>query len=78
MIFLQHIFNDIPDVNGSLQRPTEKVQVSGHSHRPLNQNVVTRLCFNPGIAGPRRFNLPITVGFLHLHDDKIDSENSFP
>ena len=40
--------------------------VSGHSHKP---GQVTRggiLYINPGSAGPRRFNLPITVACLDL------------
>lgn len=42
------------------------VVVSGHSHRAA---VVERdgiLYLNPGSAGPRRFNLPITLGMVEL------------
>jgi putative phosphoesterase len=45
--------------------------ISGHSHQPkleLKQGV---LYFNPGSAGPRRFNLPITVGRLTLSGGKL-------
>ena len=38
----------------------------GHSHVP---NYYTRrgvLYFNPGSCGPRRFNLPVTVGLLEV------------
>ena len=41
----------------------------GHSHVP---NFYTRrgvLYFNPGSCGPRRFNLPITVGLLTVSGD---------
>lgn len=40
--------------------------VSGHTHRP---EVVRRggvLYLNPGSAGPRRFNFPVSVALLHV------------
>jgi hypothetical protein len=40
--------------------------VCGHSHRPRIETVGGVLQLNPGSAGPRRFNLPITVATLDL------------
>ncbi len=40
------------------------VVVSGHSHKPLIERRNDVLYVNPGSAGPRRFNLPISVGEL--------------
>ncbi len=42
------------------------VVVSGHSHKPLIETLDDVLYINPGSAGPRRFTLPISVGFLRL------------
>ena len=42
------------------------VVVSGHSHKPLIETLNDVLYINPGSAGPRRFTLPISVGFLRL------------
>jgi putative phosphoesterase len=42
------------------------VVVSGHTHKPLIETVDDVLYVNPGSAGPRRFTLPISVGFLRL------------
>ena len=42
------------------------VVVSGHSHKPLIETVKDVLYVNPGSAGPQRFTLPISVGFLRL------------
>jgi uncharacterized protein len=42
------------------------VVVSGHSHKPLIETVNDVLYVNPGSAGPQRFTLPISVGFLRL------------
>jgi putative phosphoesterase len=42
--------------------------VSGHSHKA---SVAVRdgvVFFNPGSAGPRRFSLPVTVGFVTVED----------
>jgi len=48
--------------------------ISGHSHKP---SVVTRddvLFVNPGSAGPRRFNLPVTIARLTIYRESLDSE----
>ncbi len=42
------------------------VVVCGHSHRPRIETVRRVLYLNPGSAGPRRFNLPVTVVTLDL------------
>ncbi len=42
------------------------VVVSGHSHQPRVETRAGVLFINPGSAGPRRFRLPVTVGFLEL------------
>ena len=42
------------------------VVVSGHSHKPAIETVKDVLYVNPGSAGPQRFTLPISVGFLRL------------
>ena len=43
--------------------------LSGHTHVP---NFITKkgvLYFNPGSCGPRRFELPVTVGLLEVGED---------
>ena len=42
------------------------VVVSGHSHKPKIERRKGVLYFNPGSAGPRRFSLPISLGFLSI------------
>ena len=42
------------------------IVVSGHSHKPGQETRGSILYINPGSAGPRRFNLPITVARLDL------------
>jgi uncharacterized protein len=42
------------------------IVVSGHSHKPGRSERNGVLYINPGSAGPRRFNLPITIARLNL------------
>lgn len=50
------------------------VVISGHSHKPLVFNRDGVLFINPGSAGPRRFKLPISVGYLHLGPEGLRAE----
>jgi uncharacterized protein len=45
-----------------------RVLVCGHSHKPLVETRDGVLWVNPGSAGPRRFTLPVCVGWLVLTD----------
>ena len=48
--------------------------ISGHTHVPKQENKNGVLYFNPGSAGPRRFQLPVSVGRLVVHDAKVSGE----
>ena len=43
-----------------------QIVVSGHSHKPAREDRGDILFVNPGSAGPRRFDLPVTGARLHL------------
>ena len=43
-----------------------QIIVSGHSHRPARTEHGGVLFLNPGSAGPRRFDLPVTVARLDV------------
>jgi putative phosphoesterase len=43
-----------------------QIVVSGHSHKPGQTERDRVLFLNPGSAGPRRFDLPVTVARLDL------------
>jgi putative phosphoesterase len=47
--------------------------ITGHSHKPKIESRDGVLFINPGSAGPRRFKLPVTVGFLHIDGDTINA-----
>jgi uncharacterized protein len=47
--------------------PDDDVIVYGHSHQPLLEIVdVVVTVMNPGAAGPRRFDIPASVGIMEL------------
>jgi len=43
-----------------------RIVISGHTHKPLHEERDGVLYINPGSAGPRRFDLPVTVARLNL------------
>ena len=61
-----HLLHDINELKGRM--PPVQVVIAGHSHRPLVLERDGVLRINPGSAGPRRFKLPVTVGFLEIAD----------
>ena len=42
----------------------------GHTHVPNFYKKKGVLYFNPGSCGPRRFEMPVTVGLLTISKDK--------
>lgn len=51
-----------------------RVLVHGHTHEPLVRERAGVLYFNPGSAGPRRFNLPVTMGRLRVEGVQVIPE----
>lgn len=47
--------------------------VSGHSHKPSVEVRDGVLYLNPGSAGPRRFNLPVTIAFVTVGEAGVDA-----
>lgn len=43
----------------------------GHSHKPYIAHRKGVLYFNPGSCGPRRFELPITLGLLDIQNRQL-------
>jgi putative phosphoesterase len=51
-----------------------RVVVQGHTHEPALVEREGVLYFNPGSAGPRRFDLPVTVGRLRVQGTEVQAE----
>jgi putative phosphoesterase len=49
-----------------------RVVVYGHSHRPKLEEKNGILYFNPGSAGPRRFQLPVSIGTLEISSGRVE------
>lgn len=69
-----HVLHDIKELG--LDPATDRIDVviAGHSHKP---GIVQRdgtLLVNPGSAGPRRFKLPVTVGYLTIVEGGAQAE----
>lgn len=43
--------------------------VCGHSHNPKISTVGSTCCLNPGSIGPRRFKLPVSMGYITVSSD---------
>ncbi len=65
LFYLVHSVHDL-DINPVAAGVS--VVVSGHSHKASVEMQGGVLYFNPGSAGPRRFSLPVTVGFVTVED----------
>ncbi|HEV2957233.1 MAG TPA: metallophosphoesterase family protein [Xanthobacteraceae bacterium] len=70
-LYVLHILEDL-----DLDPPTAGFQavISGHTHRPKMETKDGVLYFNPGSAGPRRFDLPVSVGRFFVADGKLRGE----
>ena len=70
-IYILHILENL-----DMQPKAAGIQavIYGHSHVPKQELKDGVLYFNPGSAGPRRFQLPVTVGKLIVDAGKIRSE----
>jgi hypothetical protein len=59
-----HVLHDLKELDVEPSVAGFRVVIAGHSHKPA---VIERdgvLFVNPGSAGPRRFSLPVTIGYL--------------
>lgn len=48
--------------------------IYGHTHRPSIERRNGVLYLNPGSAGPRRFDLPVSVALLRVTGHQLDAE----
>ncbi|WML33811.1 metallophosphoesterase family protein [Clostridium sp. OS1-26] len=79
---LIYVIHNINDIDIDLEAAGFNIVISGHSHKPLSMKDNGILFLNPGSIGPRRFNLPISMGILNINKEKVNanlielSENS--
>jgi uncharacterized protein len=63
---LIYILHDVKTLDLNAAVAGFHIVVSGHSHKPGKTERDGVLYINPGSAGPRRFQLPVTVAFLKV------------
>ena len=63
VVYMLHVLNNL-DINPLAAGM--HIIVSGHSHKPGQSEKSGVIYINPGSAGPKRFQLPVTVARLDL------------
>jgi uncharacterized protein len=83
---LIYVLHDIQQLDFDPVVSEFKIVISGHSHKPGSSERRGVQYINPGSAGPRRFQLPVTVARLSLNQkpwavnfiDLLSGEKRFP
>jgi putative phosphoesterase len=70
LFYLVHSVRDL-DINPKVAGVA--VVVSGHSHKPSVETKQGVMYLNPGSAGPRRFQLPVTVALVTAGMDGVSA-----
>jgi len=69
-----YMLHDVKGIDLNPAAAGFQVVVSGHSHKPAVDERKGVLYVNPGSAGPRRFNLPVSVARLTVSGEAISAE----
>jgi hypothetical protein len=69
-----YILHNLRDLDLKPEAAGFAAVVSGHTHKPKQENRNGVLYLNPGSAGPRRFTLPVSVGKLLVNHGQISAE----
>jgi uncharacterized protein len=70
---LFYLVHSIHDLDLNPKAASIDVVVSGHSHLAAIETCDGVLYLNPGSAGPRRFNRPITLATITIADATLDT-----
>lgn len=75
--YVRHQFATAEKMSAAQQRIIEQrmpdAVVFGHSHKAYSGAWRGTLLFNPGSAGPKRFSLPRSIGFIEIQDEQLTS-----
>ncbi len=70
LFYLVHSITDL-DINPAVAGVA--AVISGHSHKPSIEPRNGVLYLNPGSAGPRRFNLPVTIALMTVDKAGVEA-----
>lgn len=68
---LFYLVHSIHDLEINPEAAGISMVISGHSHQPEIETRNGVIYLNPGSAGPRRFNLPVTLALVTLTETEI-------
>lgn len=66
-----YVLHDLAKLDLKPEAAGFKAVVYGHSHVPKQETKNGVLYLNPGSAGPRRFNLPVSVARIVVSEGKV-------
>jgi putative phosphoesterase len=69
-----YILHDLGQLDLKPEAAGIQAVIYGHSHRPKIEVKNGVLYFNAGSAGPRRFQLPVSVGKLVIENGKVQAQ----
>lgn len=69
-----YMLHDVKQLDLNPEAAGISAVIFGHSHKPLVEWRRGVLFLNPGSAGPRRFELPVTLAWLTIEDDSLSAQ----
>jgi hypothetical protein len=60
-----------PRIEQRLRSEAPDIVMFGHTHKPFAQQFERTLFFNPGYAGPQRFDLPRSVALMEIKNGEV-------
>ncbi|HSB71465.1 MAG TPA: metallophosphoesterase family protein [Candidatus Methylomirabilis sp.] len=69
-----YVIHDVKELDLIPEAAGFKVVISGHSHRPSIHERQGVIFVNPGSAGPRRFNVPVSLARMSVQDASVEVE----
>jgi len=71
---LLYVLHDLGTLDLDPKAAQMDAVIYGHSHQPSIESKHGVLYLNPGSAGPRRFDLPVSVALLHVTGKQLEAE----
>ncbi len=69
-----YVIHDLTELDVDPAASGFRAVISGHSHKPSIQTRKGVLLLNPGSAGPRRFNLKVSVASISVKDGVLEAQ----
>ncbi len=68
-----YVIHDLAELDIDPGAAGVRVVISGHSHKPMVAERDGILYVNPGSCGPRRFNLPVSIGEILVDGGSVSA-----